>query len=555
MARTFGAWIVLLLVMAAPQRAPADTPELLQAHLERLAGGADLRVGEDDVAAGTVLPLMYERAGYRTLWNDPGVVDQLLVAVDSAYEDGLDPNDYHLPSLVRRREALEAGGALDAATRAEWDLLLSDALVRLELHLRFGKVDPASVDPSWDFLGERSSIARQDEAMRMVDAIEARAVSGLLEAARPQSDAYRAMRAELARLRAIAAGGPWPVLPDGPTLRPGGSDIRVVLLRSRLAATGDLVTDEPSVEPAYYDEALVEAVRSFQRRHNLAADGAVGARTRAALAAPPESWINQLRVNMERARWIRSRFANGVMVDIAAFDARYVRSGEVLWQGRVTVGTPYRSTPVLSATIRTLVLNPTWTVPPTILEQDILPEARKDPEYIDRRGIRVYDREGNPVDARAIDWNAFPGGSIPFTLRQGPGESNPLGRIKFLFPNPHFVYLHDTPSRGQFARADRAASSGCIRIERPLELATLLVDGMPGWSRARIDELIATGATKVISLDRPVPVYLLYSTVSLAGDGELHFSNDIYGRDPAVLVALDRAYRDGALARPSRHLP
>lgn len=529
-------------------------PDLLRGYLDRLEAEGTLRVGDEYLAAGTVLPLMYARADHQTLWNRPDVVDQLLVAVDAAYDDGLEPRDYHFPALVLGREALETGSVLEPEERVEWDLLLSDALVRLELHLRFGKVDPSSVDPSWDFLGTRSSIARQDEAARMVDAIAAGAVKESLESARPQSDSYRAMRAELARLRAIAAAGGWPTVPDGPTLRPGDTDVRVMALRARLAASGDFVA-EPVVDPAVFDSAVVEGVRTFQRRHNLAADGAVGPRTYEALAATPEFWIDQLRVNMERSRWIRSRFAHGVIVDIAGFDARYLRDGEVVWQARVAVGTPYRTTPVLSAKIRTLVLNPTWTVPPTIFKEDILPEARKDPGYLDGRGIRVFDRDGQPVDARAIDWSAFPGGAVPFTLRQGPGETNPLGRIKFLFPNPHFVYLHDTPSRGQFARADRAASSGCIRIDRPLELAALLVEGMAGWSRARIEEVIASGSTKVISLERPVPVYLLYSTASLADDGELHFSNDIYRRDPAVLAALDRAFGDGTLARPSRQMP
>jgi murein L,D-transpeptidase YcbB/YkuD len=265
-----------------------------------------------------------------------------------------------------------------------------------------------------------------------------------------------------------------------------------------------------------------------------------GPRTLATLNEPPRHWIDQIRVNLERARWVRTGFANALVVDIAGFDARYVRDGELRWQARAMVGNPYRSTPVLSSHIRSIVLNPTWTVPPTILEQDILPEAARDPLYVGRRGIRVFDRGGKEVDPLSIDWGSFTAGTLPYTLRQDPGPTNPLGRIKFLFPNPHFVYLHDTPSRSLFARADRAASSGCIRIEHPLELAELLLGGNKGWTRERLDAAIATKRTQTIFLSTPVPIYLLYWTVGATSDGKVVFKRDVYDRDGAVLTALDR---------------
>jgi murein L,D-transpeptidase YcbB/YkuD len=555
--------VAIAAMLGLPTVAPAGTqpdPDVaaaLRAQVERLKGGHEVRVGQSWLSARHVLPFLYESVGHRPLWSAPEAIDQLMVAIDSVYDDGLDPEDYHLSQLVRAREAESATPEVDPELQAGIDLLRSDALLRLERHLRYGKVDPISIDASWDFLGERAGIAREEEALRILAAIDAGRIAELVAAARPQSEIYSAMRTELARLRAIAAAGGWTRVPEGATLREGDRDFRVMALRARLGASGDLDVESSAAgtDPTLYDEALVESITRFQRRHGIAMDGVTGPKTLETLRASPEFWIDQLRVNMERARWLRSRFEHGVIVNIAGFDARYVRSGNVVWQGRAAVGTRYRETPILRATIRSLVLNPTWTVPPTILEHDILPEARKDPGYLDRRGLRMFTSAGDVVDATSVDWTSLRAAGFPYTLRQGPGPENPLGRIKFLFPNPHFVYMHDTPSRSQFHRADRAASSGCIRIEKPLELAELLLEGTPGWNRKRLDETIASGKTTAVSLARPVPVYLLYATAGLNDDGTFRFSRDIYDRDRAVLSALDRAHREGDASLTTRQMP
>ena len=533
--------VAMLLASAGPGVADAES-ETLRAHIERLRAGVEVTVAGARIGSREVLPRIYERREYRPLWTNARSVAGLLAAIPAAYDEGLDPADYHLAALERVLGSAP-GGPLPVSPieRADADLLLTDAFVRLELHLRFGKVDPVAVDATWDFLRDRAATAMADEVTRMTAAVDTGEVAEFLAAARPNHAAYTPMKAELARLRSIEAAGGWPVLPSGPTLHPGDFDPRVTILRERLAVSGDLAS-RPSGDSNLYDEAVAEGVRSFQRRHGLAPDGVTGPRTFEALAAPPRYWIDQLRVNLERARWMRSRFENGVIVDIAGFDARYVRDGETLWQARAMVGKPYRSTPVLSAKIRTLVLNPTWTVPPTILENDILPEVRRDPGYLARRQIRVFDRAGKELDPATIDWAAYSAGTLPYTLRQGPGPENPLGRIKFLFPNPHFVYLHDTPSRSMFQRADRAASSGCIRVDRPLELAALLIEGTPNWSLERIEATIASGKTQAISIARPVPIYLLYWTVGVSADGKIRFKKDVYDRDRAVLTTLDRDY-------------
>jgi murein L,D-transpeptidase YcbB/YkuD len=257
-------------------------------------------------------------------------------------------------------------------------------------------------------------------------------------------------------------------MPDGPALRPGTTDARVPALAARLAITRDLDLDRDALAAAStrYEEPLVAAVRAFQARHGLAADGVVGAATRAALNVPAARRVEQLRANLERARWVfydpESEF---LVVNIASFQLYHVRRGEIVWRTRVQVGRPYRQTPVFRAELTYLVFNPTWTVPPTIFREDILPELRRDPGYLAARHIEVIDAAGKRVDPQTVDWS---GRSFPYRLVQTPGADNALGRLKFMFPNEYSVYLHDTPSRDLFERSSRAFSSGCIRVENPL---------------------------------------------------------------------------------------
>jgi murein L,D-transpeptidase YcbB/YkuD len=292
--------------------------------------------------------------------------------------------------------------------------------------------------------------------------------------------------------------------------------------------------------PTLYSGAIVEAVKAFQQRHGLAADGAIGPTTLTAMNVPVEARIEQIRVNLERARWVfydpESEF---LVVNIAGFELYLVRRGEVVWRARVQVGRPYRSTPIFASTMTYLVFNPTWTVPPTIFRQDFLPQLRKDPSYVTARNIDLIDRGGSRVPPDTVDWSA--GTSFPYQLVQRPGPNNALGRVKFMFPNEHFVYLHDTPSRDLFERESRAFSSGCIRVENPLELAELLLGRK--WSRERIDALIARGQTETVFLDDPIGVKLLYWTAEVDAKGVVKFFPDLYGRDPELIEALAEPFK------------
>lgn len=483
----------------------------------------------------------YERHGFAPAWGRPGAVDQLLASLQGMAADGFDPEDFGL-SQLRLMRAVQASATATARQRAQFDLRATDAYLTALMYLERGKVDPATLDPHWNFDAPQPDPALSQLAART--AVDEGAVSAIFEHARPQAPIYVRLRAALAQLRAIAAQGGWPALPAGPSIKPGMDDPRVPLLRRRLLLGGYLSAPVASAAPVvpaapddHYDPILVDALRRFQQAQYLKVDGVVGESTRLALNVPVAARIDQLRVNLERARWLLHELKGEfVMVDIAGYRVTYYRNGEPVWRSRVQVGRPYRRTPVFKSEITYLTLNPTWTVPPTILRKDVLPRLRKGLGYLAAHRLRVLDREGRRLDPASVDWHA-PRGIV---LRQDAGPGNALGRLAIRFPNHYSVYMHDTPHQELFAREQRAFSSGCIRVERPRELALLLLDDPQQWDRAALDRAIDTQRTQTVTLRRPVPLLLTYWTVDLHDDGTLGFRPDVYRRDAALLAALDR---------------
>jgi murein L,D-transpeptidase YcbB/YkuD len=527
------AWRAALVALAlVPAWAAAQ--EVAAAIRERLASGTPVlgvELGARPVVAG-----FYAAREYAPAWEDAGRRDEFLGILAAAPEHGLDPADFLYPRLAE----LPAEPAGDAA-RADRDLLFTEALVRYGYTRRFGKVNPEELEPHWNF--ERGFAEGQDPVGALAAAIAAPALGPWLDEKIPGGPWYRQLQVALARYRAIAAAGDWPVVPDGPVLRPGELDPRVPVLRARLAAEGGLPAGAPPpAEPQRLDEDLARMLMAFQARHALAADGVLGPRTLQALNVPVAGRLDQLRMSLERVRWLSGGTPDRyVVVNVAGFRVGYVRDRRLAWQSRVVVGRAARQTPIFRDTMTYVELNPTWTVPPTILRQDILPKVQKDPGYLRRENITVIGRDGRAVDPATVNWAAFRG-SVPYTLRQEPGPRNALGRIKLMFPNEHAVYLHDTPAKELFEEPERTFSSGCIRVEDPLALAELVLDD-PAWTRASLEAAIAEGRTRRVSLKRPVPVLLVYLTAVADADGTARFYRDIYGRDEALRLALDGPVR------------
>ena len=529
--------LILLIAqaIAADESDPAN--ELLRARVEQIREDPAATVGGVPIAARRALPLLYERRNFVPTWNDRAARDDLSHAIEQSERDGLDPEDYLRSPLAKAREQAEAEGSSPEA-RVDYDLLATDALARLFYHLIYGKVDPRDFDPHWNF---GRAVRDQDPASFLQQAIDSGELARRIEAEKPDHYIYRGLVAALAHYRELAAKGGFPVVPAGATLERGAHDARVAALRARLEASGDLPAAATDREE--FDAALESAVQGFQQSHGLGADGRVGAGTLAALNAPIDATIEQLRINLERGRWLlHDLAARFVVVNVAAFEAYYVREGQVAWRTRAMVGKPYRETPIFRSDLSYLVFNPTWTVPPGILANDILPAQRRNPSYLEKKGLRVIDSAGRVVPTSSIDWAHTTPKNFRYQIRQDPGPDNSLGRVKFMFPNAYSVYLHDTPHRELFEKDARAFSSGCIRVQNPLDLAALLLEGQSGWDRAAIDGAVQAGTTRTVTLAHKIPVLLSYWTAWTDSEGRLQLRSDVYGRDPRVAAGLAKPF-------------
>jgi len=537
---------------APPQAAAVDPlAEAIRERVDHLRYASE-HDGTDHVVRGRRIVLTdivaryYESQQFQPKWRDPARLDLLVAALADLEDDGLDPADYHIEALQSFRTDLRTAAALQPAEQADLEFLATDAMMLSLYHLYIGKVDPVQLSSQWNFSTRPVSVERGFE--RLSAALDSGQIRETFERARPQHVWYQRGRQALRTYRALAAAGGWSPISDGPTMKLGLDDPRVPALRYRLTVTGDLAGDlQPPAPPLNlaFDAELEAAVKRFQERHGLTADGAVGPGTRAALNVPVSARIDQIRINLERARWVMHELhGEFVLVNVAGFDVSYFRDDEPIWTSKVIVGRPYRETPIFKSLITYVVLNPTWTIPPGILVKDKLPVIKRDPGYLKRNNIRVIDSAGREVNPHSVDWSRYSGSRLPpYQLRQDPGDDNALGLVKIMFPNPYLVYLHDTPSKSLFDKDERVFSSGCIRVEKAFELAELVLNDPVRWNRAALDAAVATKKTQTVNLARPVPVLLLYWTAQPRPDGQVIFRNDVYGRDPATLAALNGTFR------------
>ncbi|MDJ0698789.1 MAG: L,D-transpeptidase family protein [Woeseiaceae bacterium] len=486
--------------------------------------------------AGELIARIYERREFAPVWQDAERVGQLLEAVRASYDDGLRPADYQLSGIEKLQRSVSSGQALPAARRAAFDVVLTDGLARLVDHLCNGKVDPDTREPA---RAAARPFNGRDPSLVIGEIIGSDNLVDAISSVAPENPDYDRLRAQLARYRTIAADGGWPELPGGPTIRPGSDDPRIEILARRLAISGDLADAESRVESGIYDPLLEVAVRRFQARHGLDDDGLVGRATLRALNVTAEQRIEQIRVNLDRARWgLDRRTDDLIVIDVAGFKMHVIRDQETTMTKRVIVGEVEERTPLFQSRLEHIVFNPAWSVPYSIASEEILPRIKEDPGYLARGRYQLIDGDGNVIDASAVDWSKIHSRNLPFTVVQQPGPANQLGLVKFLLPNEFSVCMHDTNDRSTFARAGRALSHGCIRVEEPLDLAAQLL-GRDGWTRARIDNVIASGKTRTVALEQALPVVILYRTAEANDRGEMHFYGDIYERDPVVLEALD----------------
>ena len=381
--------ILLVFLGFAAWAQDEDYREAIRVEIEQLRYTGRLSVGEVDVASGELLAEVYERRGFEPAWSGADRMESLIELVRATRADGLEPEDYHLSDLERVHEMLVKGHEFSDVERAALDIALTDSLIRLGYHQRFGKVDPYDLDPEWNFSRE---LGGRDPAAAIQEGIDAPSLTEFRDEVFPRVELYRRLQIALAEYRAIAGAGGWPQVPPGPTLRSGDADDRLQVLAQRLAVTGDLPAGA-RLDYSTYGGELEKAVKAFQERHGLDADGIIGPATLRALNVPAEARVNQLRVNLERARWVLDSLEpDFIIVNIAGFRAYVYRNREEVWSTRVMVGKTYRKTPVFRSQMKYVVFNPTWTVPYSIATKDKLPQIKKDDSYLTSRNFIVKDR-------------------------------------------------------------------------------------------------------------------------------------------------------------------
>jgi len=536
----------------ACRKAPAVAPTAsARAALEERVGpagaGEPIYCRRDRVCGSDVLPGFYRAREFRPAWIDDGLAfadaRAYLAALRLVAADGLDPANYHLAAI----EGLIA--EIDGARKRDPRLVRPEALIDLEMlltdsfllcgsHLVNGQVNPETVQSEWFIKG------RVEDLVAVLEkGLAAKDVPAAFDSLRPGYAVYRGLRKAYDDHMRLAAAGGWPAFPPGPKLVRGDRGERVKALRRTLAAMGDLAGQDGDEDAELFDDGLERAVKSFQRRHGLGPDGAVGVETAAALGVPASERLKQIRANLERWRWITQDLGEKyVLVNVADFRVSVYESGRAVMSMPAVVGRTYRRTPDFSGKMSHITLNPTWSVPPRLAREDILPKVLKDPGYLAQKGFRIFESwaEGaRELDPAAVDWTQVRPDSLSYKFRQDPGPLNSLGRMMFMFPNKFDVYIHDTPERGLFDRAARDLSSGCIRVQRPFDLAVYMLRDDPDWTKEKLEAALAAKDTRVIRVRTPLGVHVLYWTAWLGGDGRAQFRQDIYLRDAALFRALD----------------
>lgn len=459
---------------------------------------------------------------------------EVLRILEASRYDGLNPDNYDIEA-IRRLIASDRSDDL-----AELDLRLSLSLMQFIADLGSGRTEPSTLDPEL-FVYPQDV----DKAKAIKVAADAEDIRVFVGGYRPRQVEYWRLKGVLASYRAIARAGGWPSIDDGPMMEQGDRSARITQLRARLLRGGDLarpVDEAAPTDPELFDQALAEAVESFQERHGLERDGRVGPNTLKALNTPIEERIEQLVLNLERRRWMSDRVESRyVHVNLADFHLELIDGGEVAFDTPVVIGNLYNKTPVFTADMTYMVINPYWNVPKSIATKVLVPKARKDRGYLQQNGFELFenwDKGADQLDSTRIDWASVGSDDFSYKLRQRPGPKNALGQLKFMLPNEYNIYLHDTPQQAHFSANERSFSHGCVRVADPEGLADAILAGQSGWTREQIFGAVESGERTQVNLDEKLPVQITYLTAWVDEDNRVHFRNDVYQRDQILADAL-----------------
>jgi len=484
------------------------------------------------VAQDAVLAPFYAARDHAPLWVGDGVrerrrVSALLDALAAAGDHGLPVQAYRRDEIARALRS--ASGSVD---RARLEAMMSRSFAAYARDVQSGILDPNRVSREID-----RTAPRRGQVETLV-AFSKSAPAAFLRALPPQTDQYARLLDEKTRLERVVGAGGWGAQVGGGTLRLGQSAAQVPVLRARLAAMGY----GRATGNAGFDDGLQAEVARFQRDHGLAPDGVVGPATLAELNRSAADRLAQVVVTLERERWMNFPLGRRyVWVNIPDYHARLVDNGREIFATRSVVGQNRSThrTPEFSDVMEFMVINPTWNVPRSITTREYLPMLKQDPNAVSH--LQLLDRNGNRVARASVDFAAYDAGSFPYRLREPPNDSNALGLVKFMFPNRHNIYLHDTPHKSLFARFTRAYSHGCVRLAEPFDFAYALLRGQTADPEAFFARRLNTGRETTVMLDNPPRVHIVYRTVIAQPRGPAQFRPDVYGRDAAIFAALTRA--------------
>ena len=508
----------------AGKNSPAPDYEAVSSEIARLLeSGERLPLPLERIKPALVAH--YVRDNGTIYWVGTGRMTPFIQRLADAADDGLNPGDYPVDSLIQLRDAIDPADPEGAAIA---ELFYSAFFVSYAADLKIGRVTPQKVDPrlfrnrkTVDVLRILTELQKQREPAKFLSAFESK------------NPHYQSLKRMLVLYRAMAESGDWPVIGMGPNIEAGSSDPRIPAIRNLLMMTGD---HQGGGGGTTYDPATVAAMKRFQSRHGLEAKGLIGKQTVLALNVPPVERARQIMLNMERWRWMPENLGpHHFMVNLAAYELQEIENHDVIGEMNVVVGAVATQTPEFSDELEYVEINPTWTVPYSIATGEMLPKLRKNP-FAYAADFDVF-MNGSLTSWGSIDWNAYGRGKFPFTFRQHPGPKNALGKVKFMLPNAHNIYLHDTPSKDKFLQTTRAFSHGCIRLSKPIDLAYRVVGEIAGWPRAKIDATLKGGKTTRVPLPEHIPVHLIYATAFDGANG-IEFRPDVYGRDRKLYAAL-----------------
>ena len=532
--------VALLILLSSTRGIPAGSSDPgaistgLKTAIEMLEASGTERSQPDPFYFPHRLVEFYVRRQFTPAWIGPSGstrrVTELVEILNAAGHEGLAPGDYHITTIGKElRTIRETPGSESVQVFVLLELYASDAFFAYVAHLLNGRVDPIAVQTE-----SRKSTVTIDLAATLEAGLRSGSIARMIRALAPDHPGYRRLRKALADYRNIYRKGGWAKISPGPQLRKGDRDRRVMVLRERLEIEYPDCGDQRAGSGSF-DDGLKRCVEAFQRRHGLDVDGIVGLKTLGELNTPVEDRIRQIEINMERWRWLPSYLGKRyVLVNIADFELNVFEMDRQVMVMRAVVGKDYRQTPVFSAPMTFFVINPYWYVPRRVALEGLLPAIRNDPNYILSHGLKIYrESEGSEeeIDPESIEWESVAEENLDFFFRQSPGPLNALGRFKFMFPNPFDIYIHDTPSQALFKHNMRTFSAGCIRIERPLELAEYLLKGSSRWNGRTLLAAADSGKTRTISLPEAIPVHIQYWTAWADPAGRVHFRPDVYGRD------------------------